>query len=227
MKLRLTPFLLLIIAAAKPAVAEDASERLKEAADVFNEIMATPDEGIPQDLLSRAHCVVIVPDMKKAAFVVGGQYGRGFAICRGPGHSGWGAPAAVRLEGGGVGFQIGAEEVDVVMLVMNERGMQELLEDKFTLGGSASVAAGPIGRSSSAATDAFMRAQILSWSRAHGVFAGVSLNGSTIRNDLDENRELYGKPLHNQDVLMSSTRPPASAQPLIAVLNKYSRIEAK
>lgn len=211
---------------AGPVLAEHASERLQEATAVFNEVMGAPDKGIPQDLLTRAHCVVIVPNLKKAAFIVGGQYGRGFAVCRAKGHAGWGAPASVRLEGGSVGFQIGAESTDLIMLVMGQHGMNQLLDDKFTLGGSASVAAGPVGRSSSADTDAFMRAEILSWSRAQGVFAGISLNGSTLRTDLDENKELYGRPLHNRDVLMTNLKPPAAAGRLLAALSKYSVREA-
>lgn len=209
------------------AFAGSAAERLQEANAVLSEVMTAPDKGIPQDLLSSAHCVVIVPNLKKAAFVVGGQYGRGFAVCRGRDHAGWGAPAAVRLEGGSVGFQIGAESTDLVMLVMNQHGMKQLLDDKFTLGGSASVAAGPIGRSSSANTDALMRAEILSWSRSQGVFAGISLKGSTLRNDLDENAELYGRPLHNREVLMTSVKPPAAAASLLATLSTYSPRETK
>src|SRR5205807_8836425 len=139
-----------------------------EAARTFNEIMATPDKGVPQDLLDKSHCTVIVPGVKSAAFVVGAKYGRGFAVCRKAG-GGWGAPEAVRVEGGSFGFQIGGSSTDVVMLVMNERGMRRLLEDKFTLGGEATVAAGPVGRTTSANTDVQMSAEILSWSRAKGL----------------------------------------------------------
>jgi len=206
--------------------AESAQERLKDAGDVFNEIMSTPDRGIPQDLLSKAHCIVIVPGMKQAAFGIGGKYGRGFATCRRD-RGGWGAPSAVRIEGGSFGFQIGATSTDVVMLVMNERGMRRLIEDKFTLGAQAAVAAGPVGRSASAQTDAQLSADILSWSRSKGLFAGIALEGATLRNDLDENRELYGKELHSKDILLTNMRPPAAAQPLVSSLNKYSRVEEK
>jgi len=168
--------------------ADTARERLKDATEVFNEIMSTPDKGIPQDLLGKAHCVVIVPGLKQAAFVVGGKYGRGFAVCRREG-DGWAAPGAVRVEGGSFGFQIGASSTDVAMLIMNERGMRRLLEDKFTLGAEASVAAGPVGRSTSALTDAQLSAEILSWSRSKGLFAGIALTGATLRNDTDENQE--------------------------------------
>jgi lipid-binding SYLF domain-containing protein len=205
--------------------ADTVQERLKDSTAIFNEIMATPDKGIPQDLLEKAHCIAIVPGMKKGAFIVGGQYGRGFAACRAK--NGWGAPGAIRVEGGSFGFQIRASSTDVVMLVMNERGMRRLMEDKFTLGANASVAAGPVGRSTSALTDAQLGAEILSWSRSKGLFAGVSLEGATMRNDLDENKELYGSALHNKDILMTARAVPSPARPLIAALNRYSRFEAK
>jgi SH3 domain-containing YSC84-like protein 1 len=207
------------------AFAETAQERLKEASDVFQEIMATPDKGIPQDLLDKANCIVIVPDMKKAAFGIGGQYGRGFATCRNANGHGWGAPAAVRMEGGSFGFQIGATSTDLVMLVMNKRGMNRLLEDKFTLGADASAAAGPVGRDAKASTDVQMSAEILAWSRSKGLFAGVSLNGTTMRNDLDENQELYGKKLTNSEVLEGKVKAPASASAFLATLDKYSPVE--
>jgi lipid-binding SYLF domain-containing protein len=206
--------------------AETAQERLKEATEIFNEIMATPDKGIPQDLLTKAHCIMIVPALKQAAFGVGGKYGRGFGICR-RGRAGWGAPAAVRIEGGSFGFQIGGSSTDVVMLVMNERGMRRLLEDKFTLGANASVAAGPVGRSATAQTDAQISAEILSWSRSKGLFAGVALEGATLRSDVDENQELYGRKLHNKDILLTNLTAPAAARPLISALNRYSRYEEK
>ncbi|MBZ5585175.1 MAG: lipid-binding SYLF domain-containing protein [Acidobacteriia bacterium] len=203
-------------------LADTAQERLKESADIFQEIMATPDKGIPQDLLNRAQCVVVVPNMKKAAFVVGGQYGRGFAMCRNTSGTGWGAPAAVRLEGGSVGFQIGASSTDLVMLVMNKHGMEKLLQDKFTIGADASAAAGPVGRTAGAETNARMDAEILAWSRAKGLFAGISLNGATMRPDMDENATLYGRRLNSREVIMSDMKPPAAAQPLISELDRYS-----
>jgi lipid-binding SYLF domain-containing protein len=205
--------------------ADTPQERLADATSILHEVMATPDNSIPQDLLEKAHCIVIVPGMKQAAFVVGGKYGRGFAVCR-QGRSGWGAPAAVRVEGGSVGFQIGASSTDVVMLVMNERGMRRLLQDKFTLGAEASAAAGPVGRSTTAQTDLQLTADILSWSRARGLFAGIALQGATLRNDVDENQELYGRRLHSRDILMTKLRPPASARALDAALNRYSKVES-
>jgi SH3 domain-containing YSC84-like protein 1 len=210
-----------------PAVAENANERLQDATEVFREIMSVPEKSIPQDLLKRAHCVMIIPGVKEAAFGVGGKYGRGFAMCRKPGGEGWGAPTAVRLEGGSFGFQIGGSSTDVVMLVMNERGMKKLLESKFTLGGDATATAGPVGRSVSAQTDAYLNAEILTWSRSRGLFAGISLEGATLRNDLDENEELYGRRLHNREILMTNMKPPASASDLIAMLNRYSLQEGE
>jgi SH3 domain-containing YSC84-like protein 1 len=206
-------------------MAETAQERLTTATNVFHEIMATPDKGIPQDLLEKANCAIIIPDLKKAAFVVGGQYGRGFAVCRKASGTGWGAPMAVRMEGGSVGFQLGAESTDLVMLVMNKAGMDKLMEDKFALGADASVAAGPVGRMASANTNARMDAQILAWSRSKGLFAGVSLSGATLRNDLDENAELYGRKITNREVTDSGIKAPASAQGLITELNRYSMRE--
>jgi SH3 domain-containing YSC84-like protein 1 len=210
-----------MLATGLPA-AETAQERLHEASQVFTEIMSTPDKGIPEDLLEKANCVVIVPGLKKAAFVVGGQYGRGFAVCRKTSNKGWGDPAAIRVEGGSFGFQIGGSSTDVVMLVMNQGGMNKLMQSKFTLGGDASVAAGPIGRTASANTDAYMSAEILSWSRARGLFAGVALNGATLRPDEDENAALYGNKMTTRQVIEGSRPVPASAKPLIAKLNNYS-----
>jgi lipid-binding SYLF domain-containing protein len=206
--------------AAAGFAADTAQERLQRSADVFTEIMGTPDKGIPQDLLSRADCVIILPDLKKAAFVVGGQYGRGFAICRKAGT--WSAPAGVRMEGGSVGFQIGGSSTDLVMLVMNRKGMDRLTQDKFTLGADASVAAGPVGRTANANTDVKLDAEILAWSRSKGLFAGVSLNGATLRPDSDENEKLYGKKLTNQEILTGTVAPPASAHPLIHALGHYT-----
>jgi lipid-binding SYLF domain-containing protein len=196
--------------------------RLNDAAALFKEIMSTPDKSIPQDLLNKSHCIILVPGLKKGGFVIAAKYGRGFVTCRSASGQGWGAPGAVRVEGGSVGLQIGVSSTDLVLLVMNERGMKRLLTTKFTLGGDASVAAGPVGRDATAQTDALMTAEILSWSRSHGVFAGVSVDGSTLRNDIDVNTELYGKPWENRQILNSGLKPPAGAAKLIASLNKYS-----
>ncbi|MBI2687939.1 MAG: lipid-binding SYLF domain-containing protein [Acidobacteria bacterium] len=196
--------------------------RLEEAGTVFAEIMDIKEKSIPQDLLDKAECAIIVPGVKSGAFIIGGKYGRGYVTCR-KSKGGWGAPGAVRVEGGSVGFQIGGSETDVVMLVMNERGAKRLFEkSKFTLGGEATVAAGPTGRSSSAETDATMRAEILSWSRSRGVFAGISLKGSTMRDDQDAIKALYGKKMKNIDIVFGNTPAPASAGKLLNLLNKHS-----
>jgi lipid-binding SYLF domain-containing protein len=195
---------------------------LKEATEVVQELMNAGDNGIPQELLEKAHCAVVIPGAKKGGFFVGAQYGRGFAICRNQTTRGWGAPAAVRMEGGSIGLQIGGAETDIFMLVMNKEGMEKLLDSKFTLDANAGVAAGPVGRSSSAKTDAHLTAGILSWSRSRGAFAGLTLGGGTLRNDLDENEELYGKRVTNREVLTGGVKAPASASGLVAALNRFS-----
>jgi len=204
----------------------DSVKRLDEAAVVFSEIMATPDKGIPQDLLADAHCIVIVPGLKTAAFLVGGKYGKGYVSCRKKGAEGWGAPGTVRIEGGSFGFQIGGSSTDLIMLVMNEGGERRLLSSKFTLGGEASVAAGPVGRTATAQTDLQMHAEILSWSRSQGLFAGLALEGATLRQDLDDNAELYGKRLDNSEILKSAMPIPEAAGKLIAELNRHPREHA-
>jgi lipid-binding SYLF domain-containing protein len=202
-----------------PAGAQ-ANERLDAAKMSFEEIMQVPDKSIPEDLLRKAACLVLVPGVKKGAFIVGANYGRGFVLCRRDG-GGWSAPAGVRIEGGSVGFQIGGTETDVFMLVMNERGADKLLSSKFTIGGDAAAAAGPVGRQTTAQTDAAMRAEILSWSRARGVFAGISLQGATLRDDDKANEEMYGKPLKNREIVRGTIAPPAAAEPLMKLLSRY------
>ena len=197
-------------------------ERLDDSASLVSEIMGAPDKGIPQDLLNKAECIVLVPGLKKGAIIIGGKYGRGFAMCRRSGGQGWGPPAAIRIEGGSVGFQLGGSSSDVVLLVMNERGMQKLLQDKFTIGADATAAIGPVGRNATAQTDAMMHAEILSWSRSRGAFAGVSLDGATLRNDLDSNQAMYGKRWTSRQIVNSGATPPASAGKLLATLDKYS-----
>lgn len=200
---------------------EGASKRLAESVKVFREIMSISDKSVPQELLNKASCMVIVPGLKKGAFIVGAKYGRGFVSCR-KGRVGWSAPAGVRVEGGSFGFQIGGAETDVLMLVLNQRGMDKLLSNKFTLGGDATVAAGPVGRSSDAVTDATMRAEILTWSRARGVFAGIALQGATLRPDDDANKELYGKEMSNREIVTGKITTPATARALVSTLNRYS-----
>ena len=203
------------------------AERLDDAASMFSEIMGTPDRSIPQDLLQKAPCIVLVPGLKKAALGFGGKFGRGYSICRAAGGEGWGAPAAIRVEGGSFGIQIGVSSSDVILLVMNERGMKKLTSSKFTVGADATGAAGPVGRNATAQTDAYMSAEILSWSRSRGAFAGVSLDGATLRNDLDENRVMYGQKWTSKQILGSGAKSPEMAAKLIAVLNKYSPRRSK
>ncbi len=204
------------------AAANEPVKRLEESASVFSEIMSTPDKGIPRDLLEKARCIVIVPGLKKGAFVVGGQYGKGYLSCRSKVSGGWSAPGTVRLEGGSLGFQIGGSETDLILLVMNQSGVDKLLSSQFTLGAEGEVAAGPVGRTGTAETDALMRAEILSWSRSRGVFAGIALKGATLRQDLDDNEALYGKKLENRQIVMSDVAPPPAATKLLALLRQYS-----
>jgi len=204
---------------------EDVVKRLNASTEIFNEIMATPDKGIPRELLEKAHCIVLVPNLKKGGFVVGAKYGKGFEICR-TSKGGWSAPSAMRIEGGSFGLQIGAGEVDVVLVVMNKAGAEKLMKSEFTLGGSAGAMAGPVGRDSTAQTDALMRAEILSYSRSRGVFAGVTLDGSTLRSDDKDNEYLYGKAVEQRDVLTGKVSKPAAASGLYTSLNKYNATRA-
>ncbi len=218
-----TLLITLALGCALPVFAQkDAEQRLQASAEVMNEIMATPDRGIPQDLLAKAECIVVIPNAKKGGFIVAANYGRGFFSCRHVSDHGWSAPGAIRTEGGSFGFQIGGAETDVVMLVLNRKGANGLLSSKFTLGGDASVAAGPVGRDSQASTDATFRAEILTYSRQRGVFAGISLAGATIREDDESNRQLYGHDIRNRTVVDGSIPVPPAAQSFIATLNKYS-----
>jgi len=202
--------------------ADTVQERLAKATEVFTEVMGSPDKGIPQDLLGKSECVIVIPNMKKAAFVVGGEYGKGFATCRDASRSGWTGPAAMELNGGSVGFQIGGEETDLVLLVMNRKGMDKLMGDKVTLGADASIAAGPVGRTAAAQTNARMDAEILSWSRAKGVFAGVSLKGASLRPDKSDNRALYGKDVTARDALSGSVKAPGNVNSLGMAINKFA-----
>lgn len=218
--------LVICLAAATASVTTYASEReikvddrLQASADTVNDMRKASDSGIPQDLMDKARCVIVVPGMKKAGFIVGAQYGRGFASCR-HGHSGFGSPTAIHIEGGSVGFQIGASETDIVLLVMNDGGMKHLLADKFTLGGDASAAAGPVGRDVSAETDAMMNAELLSYSRSRGLFAGISLEGATLRPDEHTNREIYGHDASASEVFSGTYQPPSKAASFQKALNR-------
>ena len=207
-----------------PSFAQKKEEdRLQESYNVLKEILGTPDKGIPRDLLDKAEGVVVYPSVKKAGFIVAGEYGRGAITCRTGADFGgpWSAPAMFALEGGGVGFQIGGEATDFVLLVMNEKGANSVLSSKVKLGADASAAAGPVGRTTSAETDIVMKAEILSWSRARGLFGGVSLEGSTMRSDDDGNKHLYGKELTAKEIVRErKVQVPASGKSLIMLLQK-------
>jgi lipid-binding SYLF domain-containing protein len=212
----------LVVLAVAPAFgASKEEERLAHAAKAFDEIMSAPD-NIPKNLLDKADCIVIIPGMKKGGFIVGGRYGKGLVSCRNKAKTAWGAPAMLEMGGGSFGLQIGASAVDVVMLVMERGGMDSLLKDKFTLGGDASVAAGPVGRAGTAETDALMSAKILSYSRSKGVFAGLELKGTTLNQDGDANKALYGKAIDAPDILAGKSTTPPAAKPVIDILTKYS-----
>ena len=201
---------------------DDTTKRLNAAADVVSDMMAAPDKGIPKDLLDKAACVVVVPSVKKGAFVIGAKYGRGFIVCRNKDGRGWSAPAGVRIEGGSVGLQIGGSATDVVMLLMNQSAIDKLLSSKFTIGGDASAAAGPVGRTASAQTDVQLHAELLTYSRSQGLFAGVSLEGATLRPDDDANKDMYGRLMSNKDVVQGNVKAPPSAARLIAELTRHS-----
>jgi lipid-binding SYLF domain-containing protein len=194
-------------------------KRITLSAEVLREIMHAKDKGIPEDLLEKAECVGTIPSLKRAGFIVGAKYGKGVVVCRT--ETGWSAPANVRIEGGSIGLQIGAGETDVLFLVMNQRGMNKLMEDKFTFGGDASAMAGPVGRTAEAQTDAMMHAEILSWSRSRGIFAGISIDGATLRPDRDDNRALYGRDVSQDEILRGKVSRPPSAEPLYSELNRY------
>ena len=214
--------LILTLSALPLVLAEEAVERLTEANKVFSEIMATPDKGIPRELVAKARCVVIIPAMKKAGFIVGGQYGIGVANCRKAQGAGWTGPSTVRLEGGSVGLQIGGGETDVILLVMSQTGADKLMKSKFTIGGEGSAMAGPVGAKASTNSEALMKAEMLTYSRSKGAFAGVTLNGSSMKPDDDDNKKLYGKEVKHEEILQDKIPAPATAKELIATLTRYS-----
>jgi lipid-binding SYLF domain-containing protein len=195
-------------------------ERLKNAGAVLSEMSSGGDMGISRDFFAKAKCVAIIPGVRKAALGIGGQYGRGYLSCRNATSTGWSAPGSVRIEGGSVGLQIGAAETDVILLVLNDRGADRMLSSRFTVGADAGVAAGPVGRQASAQTDATLTAEILAWSRSRGVYAGLALQGSTLREDSDENRAIYGTERPNKEIVRGTIDPPRGAAPLMAALAK-------
>ena len=206
------------------AKGEKEQERLKDAGQMMKEILDIPD-NVPQDLLDRAECVIVLPGVKKLAIGIGGSYGRGAMVCRSGEHytGSWGAPAMYALEGANIGIQLGGQETDFLLLIMNPRGAQSLLKSKVKLGADASAAAGPKGRTASAATDVVMRAEVLSYSRSRGLFAGISLEGSTLRSDGGANQNLYGRKLTATDIIRrGAVRTPAAAQQLVSLLKRKS-----
>src|SRR5580698_490921 len=215
----------LSFAADEPAKESKAADRVQAAADVLNDIQAAPDTGIPTEVLGSAECVAVVPSMLKGGFIVGAKYGRGLASCRTP--KGWSAPAFFVVAGGSFGFQIGGQAVDLVMLIMNQNGMKHLLSSEFALGADASVAAGPVGRHAEGNTDWKMRAEVLTYSRARGLFAGVTLNGAQIKQDKDSTREFYGRMVPFRTSLVGEIDPPAGANAFLSSLAKWAQEAAK
>lgn len=198
----------------------DINKRIAKSAEVLNEIMATPDKAIPDKVMEHGKCIAVVPSVIKVAFVVGGQRGKGVATCSTP--RGWSAPAPITITGGSWGLQLGGQAIDLVMVVTNDQGMQHLLSSKFKLGADASAAAGPVGRETDADTDISMRAEVLTYSRARGVFAGIDLSGAVVNQDKDETTLLYGKPIPFADILGGKVRPTAGSKPFLAAVKKYS-----
>ena len=208
---------------AVPAFAQkSAAARLRAATEDLNAMMNASDKGIPQDLLNKASCVVVIPNLKAGGFIVGGEYGKGFFTCRRPSGVGWSAPGSIRISGGKFGLLIGGKETDVIMLVMNRDGMEHLLSDKFQLGGEASAAAGPIGRDSSAMTDAELHAEILTYSRSRGIFGGLDLSGAAVTSDEESNKELYGEAITNKEILNGHPHTPPEAEHFIHTLDRIS-----
>lgn len=214
--------ILFVIGSVQAADPPKAVRRVLDAARVFQEVLEMKERTIPQELLDRAECVAIVPSMKKGGFIFGAKYGKGVLTCRPENGEGWTGPSTIRIEGGSFGLQAGGSAIDLVLLVMNRRGADKLLQSRFTLGADATVAAGPVGRSATAQTDVQMYAEILSWSRSRGLFAGVSLAGATLRQDADDNRAIYGRSITPQEILRGNAPAPAAVATLGVTLNKYS-----
>ncbi len=218
----LTSVLTAMLAVAPAFAQKTASERLQAATTDLHEMMTASDKGIPQDLLDKATCVVVVPNLKKGGFIVGAEYGKGFFSCRKAKGIGWSAPGSLRISGGKFGLLIGVAETDLIMLVMNKSGMEHMISDKFQIGGEASAAAGPIGRDSSAMTDAMMRAEILTYSRQRGLFGGIDITGAAVTADDDANKELYGRAISNKEIVAGGIPTPAEARPFTRALTRQS-----
>jgi lipid-binding SYLF domain-containing protein len=214
----------LVLLGAVPLVAQDQeAERLQKAATVVEEVMGTPEKGIPTDLLKKAVCVGVIPSQKKVALGIGGTFGRGALVCRRGGNGAWGGPSMFTVGGANIGFQLGGQATDFVLIVMNPDGAKKLLQSKTKLGADASVAGGPVGRTAQGATDLQMRAEILTYSRSRGLFAGVSLDGQVVKQDNDANERLYGRKLDPKDILFTgSVAAPAAARPLVGALQKFA-----
>jgi len=214
-------YAILSVLLALPLAAQSNQEKLiRSSADVLKNMVNARDNSIPRDLIQKARCVGVIPNEKRAGFIFGGNYGKGVLVCRTS--SGWSAPEIIRIEGGSWGLQIGAGETDAVFLVMNQDGERKLMQDKFTIGAGAEAMAGPVGRSASAETDAQMRAEILGYSRSRGAFAGLTLNGSTLRPDSGDNKALYGRDVTPEEILHGQVQPPAAAQAIYSELNSYA-----
>jgi len=223
MKMKLWVGALLAVCVSVPTFAQKSADaRIKAATEDLVDLTKPSDKGIPQDLLSKASCVIVVPNMKAGGFIVGAEYGKGFFSCRKPSGMGWSAPGSIKLEGGKFGFLIGGKETDLIMLVMSKSGMDRMMSDKFQIGGEVSGAAGPVGRTSTAMTDAEMHAEILTYSRSRGVFGGLDLSGSAVLQDEKANEELYGKAITNKEIIDTHTMTPEDAKPLIHALDRIS-----
>lgn len=220
--------ILMVALIAMPTFAkDDASARLQAATEDLREIAGSSDQGIPNGLISKASCVVVIPNLKSGGFIIGGQYGKGFFACRKQKGTGWSAPGSLRLSGGKFGLLAGGKETDVIMLVMNREGLNRLLSSKFQIGGEAAAAAGPVGRDSSAMTDAQLHAEILTYSRSRGVFGGLDIGGSAVTQDTDSNRELYGEKTTNKEIFEGSPAIPAAAKPFLQELSRISATASK
>lgn len=216
-----------VYAADTERTVDEQAKRIRESATVLHEIMDANDRSIPRDLLERAHCVGIVPSMKRVGFIVGGQYGKGVITCRVHNAVGWSAPSTIRIEGGSIGPQIGLGETDLIFIVQNRKGEEDLNKDRFTIGADASAMAGPLGRDTAAETDAMMRAEILAYSRSRGAFAGVTLDGATLRPDNDDNHKVYGRDISQREILHGDVAAPPAAERLFAELNRYAPVKTK
>ena len=222
MKLVLGALAAMALVVAPMSAQKTAAERLQAATTDLHEMMNASDKGVPLDLINKASCVVVIPNLKKAGFIVGGQYGKGFFTCRKESGIGWSAPGSLRITGGKFGLLIGGSETDLIMLVMSKQGMEHMLTDKTQLGGELSAAAGPVGRDSSAMTDAMMKAEILTYSRQRGIYGGIDVSGAAVTQDADANKEMYGKPITNKEIIEGGIPAPADAERFLHELDRVS-----